>query len=98
MTWNERILAAKQIGYFTEADKEAAGEWPTDPCGERVATMPERKRSWIVRQAGGAPYDDDLKRFCWEFQDAVDRDEPYLAGELLELIHRKIDELAEKIA
>ena len=97
MTWKERIAIAKERHFFTEEDKQLVAEWPTDPCGERAATLPRRVAQALVRDAGGAPYNEDLKRFCWEFQDAVERDEPFLAGELAELIDKTIDRLIGEI-
>ena len=96
MTWKERIAIAKERGYFTEDDKNLAAEWPTDPCGERVRTVGAVLFARLTKE-GWTPRDPDLKRFCWEFQDAVERDEPFLAGELSELIDKTIDRLIGEI-
>lgn len=95
MTWNERVVAAKHRGEFTEADVELAASWDTCAVGEQRATMP-----LVVTVQWGTPWPADrrLRQLGYHFYQALVANAPDDAATFLDAIRGRTLELQRESA
>lgn len=105
MTWRERIVAARERGYFTLADiGDAAGNWMTCAVGEQHAALPEvvvyyalpsgrhgGPRDRQLQRLGGA--ESDERGFGW----AVEHQQIDLAERYLDAIEDRVLQLKREL-
>jgi hypothetical protein len=93
-SWRERILAARERGGFTDAEKaRACADWTTCAVGEQIAngvvTWVDVHGQWEDGVGCVVGRDGELRRLGLWFGEAVDTDDMDRAEALLEAIESR---------